>query len=428
MPAQPGYYAQSQKRWSDASNLNTAVIMAGQLTPGRIMPDLCVATLTTLYPNTQPGSERVSSLRAFIQAVLDAAAVSADVVLLALYYLRKTSSNDNKEPSLMSKVVDANGTSVDGSDSMVSLQYLSGEGNNSPATQLRVRFVAALTCAHKFDADAAYTTRTWADLGGLNPAAVVRAERELLAQLEFQLNVSRDTLYSFREEINQWMLASAVDTQSSYVATAYEKPLSMPQPAFATYTTCQRLQGAAGMMMGRCSCISCTSYANAAGAGSETISPATSPSNLHAMWSTTAAATTAAAHHNGYNGYDMSWPTTPTNNAFTIAATDDYFAASRYAYAHTSAAMQSNTAGNNGTYYSMPQLYQSQEASPVTYAASTAMMMPEPQVPVWPAVNGCYSSHGGAAMVEYNSCFDTTFAVNAAAVSMMPQPVAFYAY
>ncbi|KAI8049260.1 hypothetical protein BDF22DRAFT_657903 [Syncephalis plumigaleata] len=356
MPApQPtGYYAQSQKRWSDAASLNTtAVMMAGQLTPGRVMTDLCVATLTTLYPNTQPGSERVSSLRAFIQAVLDAAAVSADVVLLALYYLRKTSSNDgNKKSSassasLMSTVVDANGVCVDGSTDtsmVVSLDYLSGEGSNSnggnsPATQLRVRFVAALTCAHKFDADAAYTTRTWADLGGLHPAAVVRAERELLAQLEFNLNFPCHVVNS------------------------------------------------------------------------------------------TAAAAAAAHHNNAYNGYDMSWPTTPTNNAFTIAATDDYFAASRYAYAHASAAAMH---GNNGTYYSMPQPYQSQEASPVTYAAAstTAMMMPEPHAPVWPATNGCYpSSHNaGAAMVDYNSCFDATFAVNTAAVSMMPQPVAFYAY
>ncbi|RKP24771.1 hypothetical protein SYNPS1DRAFT_29480 [Syncephalis pseudoplumigaleata] len=430
MAAQPNYYGQSQKRWSDVAAIHsTAAMVAGQLTPGRLMTDLCVVTLMTLHPNTRPGSERASSLRAFVQAVLDAAAVSADVVLLALYYLRKTAAAHDKEPLQQPQaamVVDASGACVDGSDSTApssssSSSYLSTSEDNAPATQLRVRFVAALTCAHKFDADAAYTTRTWADLGGLHPATVVRAERELLAQLEFALNVSRDALTSFREEISQWMLTSAaVDGQTSYVtvataATAYEKPMSMPQPAFAY--ACQRMHG--GMVLGRCGCVACVSYAAAA---TDTVSPSTSPSSLHAMWS-------AAHHQRSYSsGYDMpSWPATPTS-ALAFTATDDYFAASRYAYAHASAALQSG----HGPFYPMPQPYQSQEASPVTYAAP-AMMMPEPHTSasIWQtASNACYASstHGNAAMVDYNTCFDTTLAANTAAISMMPQPVAFYAY
>ncbi|RKP09151.1 hypothetical protein THASP1DRAFT_22966 [Thamnocephalis sphaerospora] len=395
-PSTNGADHRAQKRWT-MPMANVAALMANQMTPSRAMTELCAVALGVLYPNMLRSGERVE-MRRFIQAILESSAVSADVVLLALYYLRQTAESEASVPLQRAVVVDAEGLRVDGGDCAVA---------PLPPTNdiaMRIRFVAALTCAHKFDADAAYTTRTWADLGGLDTPALVRAERHLLARLDFKLNVSRDALTHLRAEIERWMSSAASGYDKSQHAF-YQQP-SQHYPHHA-----HRVTG----VPSRCPCTACAVYP------ADAVSPTTSPPCLGEAWSPV---------HDGAvapYAFDMAWPTTPTG---PVAAADDYFTAAHYRQHYVHPATATVVGGTH--YYDMPQPYHHhhQAASPVAYAAPTAVIaMPEPsttpthhqQHPVWPGL-AAYPAQHMSAMAD--CAFDLAFSHMAA----MPQPVAFYAY
>jgi hypothetical protein len=133
-------------------------------------------------------------------------------------------------------------------------------------------------------------------------------------------------------------------------------------------------------------------------------------------------------------GYEASWPTTPTGAPMSA---DDYFAMAHYHQHYMCAATATVVGGTH--YYDMPQPYRPHtSASPVSYAAPTAIVaMPDAVVTTTSASHGhpmpqptnwtgfAYATH----MPTTTDCaVDLTFSAAHMATMAMPQPMAFYAY
>jgi len=150
-------------------------------------------------------------LRRRTRALLDLAALSETVVMLALYYLRRASQ--------LTPSADEDADVFCSADQQV---------------------LAALVCAQKYHEDAAYTNRTWSELSGVEITQISRLERNLLVRLRHELCVDPQEFSRWSGEVRRWASLSAMPA-TGMAENELAKAMFHPHPGHCTCATCGSL-------------------------------------------------------------------------------------------------------------------------------------------------------------------------------------------
>lgn len=149
--------------------------------PHHHLAHLCSTVVASLR---KMADEPRRQLRRRTRALLDLAALSETVVMLALYYLRRASQltpSPDEEADVFCVAADQ-------------------------------QVLAALVCAQKYHEDAAYTNRTWSDLSGVEISQINRLERNLLIRLRHELCVDPQEFSRWSGEVRRWASLNTIPT------------------------------------------------------------------------------------------------------------------------------------------------------------------------------------------------------------------------
>ncbi|RKO85639.1 hypothetical protein BDK51DRAFT_32258 [Blyttiomyces helicus] len=107
------------------------------------------------------------------------------------------------------------------------IQRASVAGASAETLPLPILFLTALLLANKFTDDDRFSNSAWADAAGVEAAELNRAERVVLAALEFNLNVSE-------EEYAEW-LAFVEKAVAVLCEPTPSAPAPFPAPSYGAF-------------------------------------------------------------------------------------------------------------------------------------------------------------------------------------------------